>query len=67
MGGGEGVGLSQYQLDLTGGCVCVCVEGGARPSSQLKPDQHGQVASLSTSGMAPGSVPHLAVVDLVEL
>ena len=56
--GGEGIGLSQYQLDLTGagGCVCVCVEGGSRSSSQLKQDQHvtlatphGQVASLSLS------------------
>lgn len=43
------------------------VEGRARSSSQLKLDQHGQVASLSTSGMAPGSVPHSAIVDLVEL
>lgn len=44
----------------------MCVEeAGLGPPLQLKPDQHGQVASLSTSGTFPGSVPHLAVVDLV--
>ena len=31
VGGGEGVGLSQYHLDLTGVCVCVCGEGELGP------------------------------------
>lgn len=34
----------------------MCVEGGARPSS-VPADQHGQVASLSTSGMASALSP----------